>query len=109
MVAPVRETVSQTMASLLLHMPRSSILHVHRVFLDMVFQQSIPSISNELLVSNGKGSKKNGKASTHVWQVRHSGLLGMKYEVAVRNDLVDPKEEGGKDILKGVLDASLLG
>jgi len=107
MVAPVRETVSQTMASLLLHMPRSSILDVHRVFSDMVFQDSSTVNGNEPKM-NGSRTKKNN-APTHVWQVRHSGLLGMKYEVAVRKDLLDPNEEKGDMVLKGVLDAALLG
>lgn len=33
----------------------------------------------------------------------------MKYEVAVRSDLVADGEEGGKEVLKGVVGASLLG
>ena len=37
-VAPVRETVSQTLASLLIHMPRRSLLHVHSVLLQMIRQ-----------------------------------------------------------------------
>lgn len=50
----------------------------------------------------------------HVWEVRHAGLLGVKYEVAVRSDLFDaPKNEGehdvGKSILQGVVDAAVLG
>jgi hypothetical protein len=52
---------------------------------------------------------------THVWEVRHAGLLGIKYEVAVRNDLVqvkDVKEDSGpcnKAILRDVVDATVLG
>ena len=38
-VAPVRETVSQTLAYLLLHMPRRSVLHVHNVLLQMIRQE----------------------------------------------------------------------
>lgn len=62
----------------------------------------------------------------HVWQVRHAGLLGIKYEVAVRSDLVtvapprdpDVKAEDvemsepndqGREVLKGVVDAAVLG
>ncbi|KAH9038908.1 hypothetical protein EDB85DRAFT_2072591 [Lactarius pseudohatsudake] len=60
-VAPVRETVSQTLASLLLHMPRRSVLHVH--------------------------------SKSHIWEVRHAGLLGIKYEVAVRSDVTEVVDE----------------
>ena len=52
---------------------------------------------------------------THVWEVRHAGLLGIKYEVAVRSDLVqvnDVKEDSepcNKAILRDVVDATVLG
>lgn len=50
-----------------------------------------------------------------MWEVRHAGLLGIKYEVAVRSDLVqvnDVKEDselGNKAILRDVVDATVLG
>ncbi|KZT28684.1 SNF2 chromatin remodeling protein [Neolentinus lepideus HHB14362 ss-1] len=121
-VAPVRETVSQTLASLLLHMPRRSVLHVHSILLQMIRQDFSSSSSNQ----HDKGKKDD--ASTLVWEVRHAGLLGIKYEVAVRSDLVEietvttGKEEGvkeeegvpsselmGKEVLKGIVDAAVLG
>ena len=48
-------------------------------------------------------------AKTHkaVHALRHAGLLGIKYEVAVRSDLV--AAEGGKEVLRGVVDAAVLG
>ena len=43
------------------------------------------------------------KSRSHVWEVRHAGLLEIKYEVAVRCDLVEKAElEDSKDILRGV-------
>ncbi|KAH9063809.1 hypothetical protein EDB83DRAFT_2519959 [Lactarius deliciosus] len=82
-VAPVRETVSQTLASLLLHMPRRSVLHVHSVLLQMIRQDfTLPT-----------GAKGPGTEKSHIWEVRHAGLLGIKYEVAVRSDVVEA--EGG--------------
>ena len=111
-VAPVRETVSQTLASLLLHMPRRSVLHVHNVLLQMI-RQDFPIT---LKPTNGKGFSKNAD-KTHVWEVRHAGLLGIKYEVAVRSDIVSldvPENDGmdvddGKEVLRGVVDAAVLG
>lgn len=60
-------------------------------------------------VKSGKKDDRN-----HVWEVRHAGLLGIRYEVAVRSDLFDaPKDEeaddGGRDILTGIVDAAVLG
>ncbi|KAJ7632150.1 SNF2 superfamily chromatin remodeling protein [Roridomyces roridus] len=149
-VAPVRETVSQTLASLLLHMPRRSVSHVHSILLQMI-QQDMPSMSNGNAPKaapapkpkRGKGAKAATTAvdadKTHVWEVRHAGLLGIKYEVAVRSDLfavkkIAPEEESmavdqaikseevkkeetadgdfdesGKHVLRGVVEAAILG
>ena len=58
------------------------------------------------------------KERSHIWEVRHAGLLGVKYEVAVRTDLFetdtvkkedDDMGELGKKVLKGVFDAAVLG
>jgi len=108
-VAPVRETVSQTLASLLLHMPRRSVTHIHSILLQMIRQDFV-------ITSKVKSSME--KEKSHIWEVRHAGLLGIKYEVAVRTDLfeTDPvknKDDGtgmaGKEVLKGVVDAAVLG
>ncbi|KAJ7349156.1 SNF2 superfamily chromatin remodeling protein [Mycena albidolilacea] len=99
-VAPVRETVSQTLAALLLHMPRRSVGHVHAILLQMI-QQDVPApLANGNSKARGGKGKQKGKAGasvepdkTHVWEVRHAGLLGIKYEVAVRNDLFASKAQ----------------
>jgi len=90
-VAPVRETVSQTLAALLLHAPPATTLHVHRILLEMI-QQDFPM-------------PPSAGGRSHIWEVRHAGLLGVKYEVAVRNDLVAENPE----ILRDVVQAALLG
>ncbi|KAJ1310135.1 hypothetical protein OPQ81_006880 [Rhizoctonia solani] len=107
-VAPVRETVSQSLAALLLHMPRRSVLHVHSILLQMIGQDG----SKPALDENTTKSKSNGSehaAPCVVWEVRHAGLLGLKYEVAVRRDLVDTSREDAGDILQGVVGAALIG
>lgn len=133
MVAPVRETVSQTLAALLTHMPRRSVLHVHVALLQMV--QLSPSIGTDraspATAHNGSSTNGNGKgkgkapstfmdkngigtkgvASTtgeFAWQVRHAGLVGIKYEVAVRPDLFDDPASG-MEVLQGVIDAAVSG
>ena len=108
----MRETVSQTLASLLLHMPRRSVLHVHNILLQMIRQDfPIP-----VKPTNGKLRDKHSEKG-HVWEVRHAGLLGIKYEVAVRSDLVSldipeansMEVDDGKEVLRGVVDAAVLG
>ncbi|EKM55940.1 uncharacterized protein PHACADRAFT_144887 [Phanerochaete carnosa HHB-10118-sp] len=101
-VAPVRETVSQTLASLLLHMPRRSALRVHAILLEMIRQDFPIPQKPANGTQKGRQSEKG-----HVWEVRHAGLLGIKYEVAVRSDLV--AAEGGEEVLRGVVDAAVLG
>jgi TATA-binding protein-associated factor len=106
----VRETVSQTLASLLLHMPQRSVTHVHSILLQMIRQ--------EFATTNTASKGSLEKERSHVWEVRHAGLLGVKYEVAVRTDLFetgsvkkedDDMGEVGKEVLKGVVDAAVLG
>ncbi|KAF8894499.1 SNF2 chromatin remodeling protein [Infundibulicybe gibba] len=104
-VAPVRETVSQTLASLLLHMPRRSLTHVHSILLQMIRQ--------DFVIPANMSKSKVDPDRTHIWEVRHAGLLGIKYEVAVRNDLFEEANSAtpacGNDVLQGVVDAAVLG
>ncbi len=97
-------------------MPRRSVLHVHSILLQMIQQTfTIP-------VSIGSSSRSKSKTATeqrtHIWEVRHAGLLGIKYEVAVRSDLFSTTpvkqedsefDDTGKEILRGVVAAALLG
>lgn len=117
-VAPVRETVSQTLASLLIHMPRRSVLHVHSILLQMIKQDFTTSSGRKIAKLKGEHGSHRKEVNQYVWEVRHAGLLGIKYEVAVRSDLVEEESvkqevnEGlpsGKDVLKGIVDAAVLG
>ncbi|CAG8762697.1 5269_t:CDS:2, partial [Acaulospora morrowiae] len=83
-VAPVRETCSQTMGALLRYMSPRGVENVHGVLLQMIYQSD---------TCDGKPS---------IWEVRHAGMLGLKYAVAVRKDLVN-------DILDGIVDAVIVG
>jgi TATA-binding protein-associated factor len=88
-------------------MPRRSVSHVHAILLQMIRQ--------DFSVSSQPSSKDMDVDKGHVWEVRHAGLLGIKYEVAVRSDLFEGKsEEGdfglyGKEVLSDVADAAILG
>jgi len=41
------------------------------------------------------GTNGPGKGKGHIWEVRHAGLLGIKYEVAVRSDVVGAAKAEG--------------
>lgn len=84
-VAPVRETASQTLACLTPHMPESSILSVHNVLLQMIRQDH--AADGAATDYNLGFAAKRGKKG-YVWEVRHAGLLGLKYEVVVKKDLL---------------------
>ncbi|QRV86508.1 TBP associated factor (Mot1) [Ceratobasidium sp. AG-Ba] len=113
-VAPVRETVSQSLAALLLHMPRRSVLHVHSILLQMIGQDA-PESASPAKPSKARTKAKDKDKDKHtngvgiVWEVRHAGLLGLKYEVAVRRDLVEVEHDDAKDVLQGVVSAALIG
>lgn len=118
-VAPVRETVSQTLASLMVHMPTRSLLHVHNILLQMIRQDfNVPADLRSKSPSARSIKSRSGSEKTHIWEVRHAGLLGMKYEVAVRSDLfskeIVKQEEHGIaqpdiNVLRDVVDAAVLG
>ncbi|GAA6004805.1 DNA-binding ATPase [Rhodotorula paludigena] len=80
-IAPVRETAAQALATLLPSMPASSASEVQRILVDMVHQRGA------VRSSNGDSSADASKPK-YIWQVRHSGLLGLKYFVAVQGHLV---------------------
>ena len=88
-------------------MPRRSLLHVHSVLLQMIRQNFVVPADNKA---------KNDVERSHVWEVRHAGLLGIKYEVAVRNDMFDQPSikledstDGEQSVLHGVVGAAILG
>lgn len=103
-VAPVRETASQTLAQLLPHMSDELVRTTHCVLLDMTRQDSLRAAGTPVDTKRG-----------YVWEVRHAGLLGLRYEVAMRRDMlggdVPPERRGvpGSDMLTDVIEVALLG
>ena len=102
-VAPVRETAAQALGVLFKYLDRSGFREVHDSLMIMVRQPW----------ARRGGSKETGER--FAWEVRHAGLLGLKYEVAVRGDLlgergdVKPKiDEDELDVLKDVVEAAIL-
>ena len=83
LVAPVRETAGQALASVLVHLPARHVTEVHAVLVGMVRQDWLQAGSASAMSAAG------GRARGYAWEVRHAGLLGLKYEVAVRADLFD--------------------
>lgn len=75
-VCPVRETCSQTLGVVLQYMRPEAVEKVHTTLLKLITQDD-PAFGGR-----------------SIWEVRHAGLLGLKYAVAVRKDLVDKLVEG---------------
>ncbi|KAM0788287.1 hypothetical protein ACM66B_001433 [Microbotryomycetes sp. NB124-2] len=127
-VAPVRETASQALATLLPFMSASSVVRVQRILIDMVSQGGAPPSAGLDSRSSGTATGSTSAQKNYVWQVRHSGLVGLKYLVAVKGDLlretsaassskmemdgkpsIEALEVGSSALLKNVVDAALLG
>ncbi|KAJ2990580.1 hypothetical protein NUW58_g2879 [Xylaria curta] len=68
-VAPIRETVGQSLGSFLKHIPPESVYNLYRILLRMVMQQDLG-------------------IDRPVWAVCHGGMVGLRYVVAVRKDLL---------------------
>ncbi|KAI8967520.1 hypothetical protein BDF20DRAFT_899694 [Mycotypha africana] len=75
-VCPVRETCSQTLGVVLQYMSPFAVQKVHENLLKLI-NQSDPAFEGR-----------------SIWEVRHAGLLGLKYTVAVRKDLVEMLVDG---------------
>ncbi|KZF22155.1 transcriptional accessory protein [Xylona heveae TC161] len=85
-VAPIRETVGQTLGALLKHLPDGSVNAVYRILYRMVMQDDLG-------------------LSFPIWEVCHGGMTGLRYLVAVRNDLLLKDNE----LIDGVIRAVLKG
>ena len=85
-VAPIRETVGQTLGALLAHLPPSSVTLVYRVLYRMVMQSDL-------------------NIPARIWEVCHGGMIGLRYLVAIRSDLL-VKDNG---LMDGVVEAVMRG
>lgn len=85
-VAPIRETVGQTLGALLIHLPAASVYAVHRILYRLVMQEDLG-------------------ISKPAWSVCHGGMIGLRYLVAVRNDLLLKDN----DMIDGVIAAVMKG
>ncbi|KAG6003671.1 hypothetical protein E4U54_000646 [Claviceps lovelessii] len=85
-VAPIRETIGQTMGSALKHIPSASVYDTYRILYRMVMQQDL-------------------KLERPVWAVCHGGMVGLRYVVAVRKDLL--LQDG--DMIDGIIRAVMKG
>lgn len=109
-VAPVRETSAQGLGICLKYLSLEGVREVHGVLVQMIRQD---------WAKRGKEAAGREKWERFSWEIRHAGLLGLKYEVAVRSDLLggtakseDVKMEVGKEeegwLMKDVVDVAIL-
>ena len=85
-VAPIRETVGQTLGAAMSHLQPATVSAVYQVLYRMVMQNDL-------------------KISQRIWEVCHGGMIGLRYLVAVRSDLL-VKNNG---LMDGVVEAVMKG
>lgn len=68
-VAPIRETAGQVLGSVLQFLPASSVHDMNRILYRLVMQKDL-------------------KVSRRIWHACHGGMIGMRYLVAVRTELL---------------------
>jgi len=85
-VAPIRETVGQTLGALMAHLTPATVSSVYHVLYSMVMQDTL-------------------HLQTRIWEVCHGGMIGLRYLVAVRSDLL-VKDNG---LMDGVVEAVMKG
>ncbi|KAG0345016.1 TATA-binding protein-associated factor mot1 [Podila humilis] len=93
-VAPVRETCSQTLGALLKHMSEEGVKNTLGVLLRLIYQNDV---------------FEEGLERDYIWEARHAGMLGLKYAVAVRKDLLDNNSMAATELLETVVQAVVLG
>jgi TATA-binding protein-associated factor len=108
-IAPVRETAAQTMASLLKWMPSSSVIKVHDNLLEMVKQDFLLVGEDSEMEIKGEVSQLKAKRGVkgYAWEVRHAGLLGLKYQVTIRKDLLLENKQASR-LLEGVVELAVI-
>ncbi|CEN59995.1 Putative TBP associated factor [Aspergillus calidoustus] len=85
-VAPIRETVGQTLGALLSHLPSRSVIAVYKCLYRIIMQSDLD-------------------LERPIWEVCHGGMIGLRYLVAVRKDLLVKNS----DLMDGVLEAVMQG
>lgn len=85
-VAPIRETVGQTLGALLVHLQPVAVVLVYDVLHRMVIQDDL-------------------HLPSRIWEVCHGGMIGLRYLVAVRTDLLIKDER----LMDGVVEAVMKG
>ncbi|KAJ5279082.1 hypothetical protein N7478_004454 [Penicillium angulare] len=85
-VAPIRETVGQTLGALLSHLSPKSVRLVYRSLYRIIMQTDLG-------------------LDRPVWEVCHGGMIGLRYLVAVRKDLL----VNDANMMDGVLEAVMKG
>ncbi|KAM0265193.1 hypothetical protein ACHAQJ_000346 [Trichoderma viride] len=85
-VAPIRETIGQTLGAVLKHVPSESVYDIYRTLYRMVMHEDL-------------------KLDSPIWAVCHGGMIGLRYVVAVRKDLL--LQDG--DMIDGVIKAVMKG
>ncbi|KAJ5534790.1 hypothetical protein N7527_001044 [Penicillium freii] len=85
-VAPIRETVGQTLGALLSHLHPNSVRAVYRCLYRIIMQTDLG-------------------LDRPVWEVCHGGMIGLRYLVAVRKDLL----VNDSNMMDGVLEAVMKG
>ncbi|KKK24959.1 TBP associated factor (Mot1) [Aspergillus rambellii] len=85
-VAPIRETVGQTLGALLSQLPSRSVIAVYRCLYRIIMQTDLD-------------------LDRPIWEVCHGGMIGLRYLVAVRKDLLVKDS----NLMDGVLEAVMKG
>ncbi|ANB12181.1 Mot1p [Sugiyamaella lignohabitans] len=89
-VAPVRESAAQALAALLLHLPNDIIYSTFLVLCQLILQKDLG-------------------LSFPLWEACHGGMLGLRYLVSVRVDILAPENEHSTKYFDGIVDCVLHG
>jgi TATA-binding protein-associated factor len=81
-VAPIRESVGQTLGALIAQVPETTAMEIYRILQKMISQADLD-------------------LKKPIWEVCHGGMIGLRYFVAIRKDLLLQSD----NVIDGVIEA----
>lgn len=87
-VAPVRENAAQVLATLLIHLDDASILKTFSALCELIEQPQHTAIQIKTEAINQLIGRKPADRAQTIWEAKHGGLLGLRYFVSIKTELL---------------------
>ncbi|EDO18623.1 hypothetical protein Kpol_1048p54 [Vanderwaltozyma polyspora DSM 70294] len=87
-VAPVRESAAQTLATLLIHLNDELSMKIFNALQQLVFQDFINTQTQNFKPEDDEFQQPQPNIQLKVWEATHGGLLGILYFASIKQDFL---------------------